>query len=86
GSDEKCNWIMDNLGANGAINYETENVSARIGEPLPGGIDICFDNVGGEFWMPHWDSYDWVRGSFCVAGYLSTPIQVRRLSWKMQPT
>jgi NADPH-dependent curcumin reductase CurA len=48
GSDKKCNWIMDNLGADGAINYKTENVSARIGEQLPGGIDIYFDNVGGQ--------------------------------------
>jgi hypothetical protein len=48
GSDEKCDWITNVLGADGAINYKTENVSARIDEQLPGGIDIYFDNVGGE--------------------------------------
>ncbi len=48
GSDEKCQWLIDELGADGAINYKTDDVQARIEKLLPGGIDVYFDNVGGE--------------------------------------
>jgi NADPH-dependent curcumin reductase CurA len=46
GSDEKCAWLLDTLGLDGAINYRTEDVSARIKELGPR-VDVFFDNVGG---------------------------------------
>ena len=48
GSDDKCRWLIEDLGADGAINYKSEDVSARIRALLPGGIDVYFDNVGGD--------------------------------------
>ncbi len=48
GSDEKCTFIVDELGFDAAINYKSEDVDARVKELLPDGIDIYYDNVGGE--------------------------------------
>lgn len=48
GSDEKCKYIVDELGYDEAINYKTENIYAGIKRTCPKGIDIYFDNVGGE--------------------------------------
>lgn len=48
GSDSKCRWLVDELGYDAAINYKTEDVGARIRALFPNGIDVFFDNVGGE--------------------------------------
>jgi NADPH-dependent curcumin reductase CurA len=48
GGPEKCTWIVDELGFSAAIDYKNENVAARLRELAPDGIDLYFDNVGGE--------------------------------------
>lgn len=48
GSDEKCDLLRRRLGYRAAINYRTENVEEMIGERMPQGVDVFFDNVGGE--------------------------------------
>lgn len=47
GGREKCAWLMDECHIDTAIDYKTENVSARLGEVCPAGVNIFFDNVGG---------------------------------------
>lgn len=47
GTDEKCAWLLDDLGLDGAINHRTEDVHARLKELCPERIDVFFDNVGG---------------------------------------
>ncbi len=47
GSDEKCRWVEE-LGADACVNYKTEKVGERLDALCPDGIDIYFDNVGGE--------------------------------------
>lgn len=48
GSDEKCRWIKDDLGFDEAINYKTQNVPEALAKACPNGIDVYFDNVGGD--------------------------------------
>ena len=48
GTDEKCSWLTDELGFDGAINYKTENIYKALRQHCPDGIDIYFENVGGE--------------------------------------
>lgn len=47
-TDEKCKLLTEKLGYKGAINYTKEDVSTQIDYFFPEGIDIYFDNVGGE--------------------------------------
>ncbi|MEH6592285.1 MAG: NADP-dependent oxidoreductase [Halioglobus sp.] len=47
GDDEKCDWIVNELGFDGAINYKTDDIAARIALLAPEGIDIYFENTGG---------------------------------------
>ena len=48
GGPEKCAWLEGEPGCAAAIDYKSENIKRRITELCPGGIDVFFDNVGGE--------------------------------------
>ena len=48
GSDEKCRWIVNDLGFDSAINYKSEPVAEALRKHCPDGINIDFENVGGE--------------------------------------
>jgi NADPH-dependent curcumin reductase CurA len=48
GSDEKCRWLKDDLGVDAAINYKTEPIRTALKASAPKGIDVYFDNVGGD--------------------------------------
>ncbi len=49
GSDDKCRWLEDDLGFDATINYKTvEDLHGAIRAACPKGIDVYFDNVGGE--------------------------------------
>jgi NADPH-dependent curcumin reductase CurA len=49
GSDDKVRYVVDDLGFDGAFNYKTtKNYMEKLKELCPKGIDVYFDNVGGE--------------------------------------
>ena len=48
GGARKCEWVREELGADDAIDYKTGDLTTRLGEACPDGIDVFFDNVGGE--------------------------------------
>ncbi|MBX9667763.1 MAG: NADP-dependent oxidoreductase [Candidatus Obscuribacterales bacterium] len=48
GSAEKCKWLTDDLSFDAAINYKESNWKDQLKKATPNGIDIDFENVGGE--------------------------------------
>lgn len=48
GSPDKCKWLTNTAGFDGCINYKDEAVADGLDHLCPKGVDIYFDNVGGE--------------------------------------
>lgn len=48
GSDEKVSFLTDMLGFDAAFNYKSGSVTKQLLGAAPGGIDVYFDNVGGD--------------------------------------
>ena len=70
GSDEKCAYLTDELGADAAVNYKTENVYKSLRKACPDGIDIYFENVGGTLLdavLPQLN----IRARISLCGYIS---------------
>lgn len=47
GGQDKCRWIVEELGFNAAIDYKSEDIGAALDRLCPQGVDISFENVGG---------------------------------------
>lgn len=48
GGEDKCAWLRGACGVDATIDYRSEDLRARLAELAPKGIDVFFDNVGGE--------------------------------------
>ncbi len=48
GGPEKCAYVKDTLGFDAVIDYKNEDVGRALGTHCPRGIDVYFDNVGGD--------------------------------------
>jgi len=48
GGGEKCAWVRDTLGFDACIDYKNEELPAALAEHCPHGVDVYFDNTGGE--------------------------------------
>jgi hypothetical protein len=48
GGPEKCKFLVDELGFDAAVDYKNENVKKALKEACPKGVDVYFDNVGGD--------------------------------------
>jgi NADPH-dependent curcumin reductase CurA len=48
GSDEKCDFVTQTLGADACINRKADDFAGQLANACPNGIDIYFENVGGE--------------------------------------
>lgn len=48
GGPEKCAWVKDTAGFDDCIDYKNENIRKRMRDLFTDGLDIYYDNVGGE--------------------------------------
>jgi NADPH-dependent curcumin reductase CurA len=48
GGPEKCGHLLEDLGFDATIDYKSEDLDAALSETCPNGVDVYFDNVGGE--------------------------------------
>ncbi len=72
GSDEKCRHVVKDFGFDACINYKTEDVRAALKRECPNGIDVDFENVGGEIFEAVLDNINLkARISLCgmISGY-----------------
>ena len=49
GGAKKCKWLTEEANFDAAIDYKSANLGEALREVCPNGIDLVFDNVGGEF-------------------------------------
>lgn len=48
GGADKCQWLVKELGFDAAIDYKNEDIKSALRKHCPKGIDLYFDNVGGD--------------------------------------
>ena len=48
GGKDKCDWLVNEAHFDAAIDYKSEDIGAQLSELCPNGIDVFFDNVGGD--------------------------------------
>ena len=70
GSDEKADWIVNELGFDGAVNYKTDDLAAKLAELTPKGIDVYFENTGGPI-QHHVFSRMNAHGRIAVCGLIA---------------
>ena len=71
GGKDKCAWLVKEARYDAAIDYKSEDVDARLAELCPKGIDVYFDNVGGEL-LDDALARLAVRARIAVCGQIST--------------
>jgi len=94
GTREKCDWVTRHARLSACINYSAENLHARLRQLAPNGVDVYFDNVGGELLEAVVTSGPLARGARIVqnsvapadpdallerGGYAPTALQVLRV-------
>ena len=70
GGPEKTAWLLDEAGFDAAVDYKATPIRKGLAEAAPEGIDVYFDNVGGD----HLEAAIWalrLRGRAAICGMIS---------------
>ncbi len=70
GSPEKVAWLTDELGFDAAFNYKDGPVAEQLAAAAPDGIDVFFDNVGGDHLVAAIDAIN-LHGRIALCGAIS---------------
>lgn len=72
GSDEKVDWCKNELHFDHVFNYKKVNLSEAINSVAPDGVDIYFDNVGGDFFHTILNKHMRMNGRIMTIGSIQT--------------
>ncbi len=70
GGPDKCRWLTEELGFDAAIDYKNEDVGEALDRLAPDGIDLNFENVGGDIMIAVWNRLN-VHARMAVCGLIS---------------
>ncbi|MFA4950192.1 NADP-dependent oxidoreductase [Brevundimonas sp.] len=70
GGAEKCRWLTGELGFDAAIDYKSEDVGEALDRLAPDGIDLNFENVGGDIMIAVFNRLK-THGRMAVCGLIS---------------
>lgn len=83
GGPEKCRYLMGELGLDAAVDYRAGRFAKDLGEACPKGIDVNFENVGGEILdtiLPQMNVFGRIALCGLISAYNSaTPYQLTNL-------
>ncbi len=76
GGKDKCHWLMSELGFDAAVDYKDGAVFKALRAAAPKGIDVYFDNVGGdilEACLPQMNNYGRIACCGAISQYDGAP-------------
>jgi NADPH-dependent curcumin reductase CurA len=83
GGAQKCEYVMRELGFDACVDYKAGNLRRDLGQACPKGVDVYFDNVGGEILdtlLAHTNLFGRVVVCGTISDYNATePYRVRNL-------
>ena len=88
GGPEKCAWLTEKYGFDGAIDYKGKDeaaLTAAIAEACPKGVDVIFENVGGiilDAGLSNLNLYARVGLCGLISEYNTEPVGIRNL-WQL---
>lgn len=71
GGPDKCRWLTEELGFDAAIDYKNEDVGEALDRLAPNGVDLNFENVGGDIMIAVWNRLN-VHARMAVCGLISS--------------
>lgn len=70
GGKEKCDWLVNELGFDAAIDYKSDNLAQQLEQLTPNGIDIYFENTGGPIQALVYNRMN-AHGRIVVCGHIA---------------
>ena len=71
GGPDKCRWLTEELGFDAAVDYKNEDVGEALDRLAPNGVDLNFENVGGDIMIAVWNRLN-VHARMAVCGLISS--------------
>ena len=71
GGPDKCRWLTEELGFDAAIDYKNEDVGEALDRLAPDGVEMNFENVGGDIMIAVWNRLN-VHARMAVCGLISS--------------